>query len=404
MGTGRVGDAARRSQEWAWPPRQAASTTGAKRVLGRVLRTLVRMGAGVPAAACSRGRGPTDSGSSGLAPPGRHPRRRGRHRHRRRVVLRPPRPGYDRRGVPRHVDGERAAGHRTAVVSRDPGDDASGDDQRVRARRRRSRCLPTSTAPISSSPWTTSRRSREKRNAERFKDALKALAGDFRMVFTSVDATHLDLRIVGTSASGEEFDQTIPLVQEPAGRHERAEPHPSGHARRRAGDRRPAERLRRRRGRRAGQHHRGPRERLVHGGLRPGERRLGRGGRRRDAGRLRLRGRPAPHRRAGGRPLGAPGPPRAGTRRPVARARRAPRGAARRWSAATPDPSLDVFCITANTRQARASAPARLRAEANGVPHDGRPGRRGVASCPCPRASRSGPSGSRPTSASCTRP
>lgn len=53
-------------------------------------------------------------------------------------------------------------------------------------------------------------------NAERFKDALKMLAGDFRMVFTSVDATHLDLRIVGTSPSGEDFEQTIPLVREPA--------------------------------------------------------------------------------------------------------------------------------------------------------------------------------------------
>jgi hypothetical protein len=54
-------------------------------------------------------------------------------------------------------------------------------------------------------------------NAERFRDALEALAGDFRMVFTSVDATHLELRIVGTSASGQDFDQTIPLVKEPAG-------------------------------------------------------------------------------------------------------------------------------------------------------------------------------------------
>ena len=54
-------------------------------------------------------------------------------------------------------------------------------------------------------------------NAQRFRDALEALAGDFRMVFTSVDATHLDLRIVGTSASGQDFDQTIPLVKAPAG-------------------------------------------------------------------------------------------------------------------------------------------------------------------------------------------
>lgn len=54
-------------------------------------------------------------------------------------------------------------------------------------------------------------------NAERFRDALEALAGDFRMVFSSVDATHLDLRIVGSSASGQDFDQVIPLVKEAAG-------------------------------------------------------------------------------------------------------------------------------------------------------------------------------------------
>jgi hypothetical protein len=51
-------------------------------------------------------------------------------------------------------------------------------------------------------------------DAERFKTALEALAGDLRIVFTSVDATHLDLRIFGTAASGEDFDQTIPLVKE----------------------------------------------------------------------------------------------------------------------------------------------------------------------------------------------
>ncbi len=54
-------------------------------------------------------------------------------------------------------------------------------------------------------------------NAERFKEALKALAGDFRMVFSSVDATHLSLRIVGTSASGQDFDETIPLTKDVAG-------------------------------------------------------------------------------------------------------------------------------------------------------------------------------------------
>ena len=54
-------------------------------------------------------------------------------------------------------------------------------------------------------------------NAERFKATLKALAGDFKMVFGSVDATHLDLRIVGTSPSGQDFDQTIPLTKDAAG-------------------------------------------------------------------------------------------------------------------------------------------------------------------------------------------
>ena len=54
-------------------------------------------------------------------------------------------------------------------------------------------------------------------NAEAFKATLKALAGDFKMIFSSVDATHLDLRIVGTAPSGDDFDQTIPLTKDAAG-------------------------------------------------------------------------------------------------------------------------------------------------------------------------------------------
>ena len=54
-------------------------------------------------------------------------------------------------------------------------------------------------------------------NAERFKTALKALAGDFKLIISSVDATHLDLRIVGTSASGQDFDETIPLIKDTTG-------------------------------------------------------------------------------------------------------------------------------------------------------------------------------------------
>jgi hypothetical protein len=54
-------------------------------------------------------------------------------------------------------------------------------------------------------------------NAEAFKATLQALAGDFTMRFSSVDATHLDLRIVGESPSGQDFDETIPLTRDAAG-------------------------------------------------------------------------------------------------------------------------------------------------------------------------------------------
>lgn len=53
-------------------------------------------------------------------------------------------------------------------------------------------------------------------NADRFKEALRALAGDFRMVFSSVDATSLSLRLVGTAANGLDFDQTIPMTKDAA--------------------------------------------------------------------------------------------------------------------------------------------------------------------------------------------
>jgi len=50
-------------------------------------------------------------------------------------------------------------------------------------------------------------------NADRFKDALKALAGDFRMVFSSVTPNNLSLRIVGSSPSGQDYDQTFPMTK-----------------------------------------------------------------------------------------------------------------------------------------------------------------------------------------------
>ena len=50
-------------------------------------------------------------------------------------------------------------------------------------------------------------------NADRLKDALKALAGDFRLTFSSVDATHLSLLISGTSPAGEKTDTTSTLVK-----------------------------------------------------------------------------------------------------------------------------------------------------------------------------------------------
>ena len=54
-------------------------------------------------------------------------------------------------------------------------------------------------------------------NAEAFKAALEALAGDFTMRFSSVDATHLALRIVGESPAGQDFDETIPLSRDSDG-------------------------------------------------------------------------------------------------------------------------------------------------------------------------------------------
>jgi hypothetical protein len=54
-------------------------------------------------------------------------------------------------------------------------------------------------------------------NAGAFKATLKALAGDFKMVFSSVAADRLDLRIVGTAPGGEEYDETISLTREAAG-------------------------------------------------------------------------------------------------------------------------------------------------------------------------------------------
>ena len=50
-------------------------------------------------------------------------------------------------------------------------------------------------------------------NADAFKDTLKALAGDFRLIFRSVDATHIQLRVEGTNTSGQSGDTTITLVK-----------------------------------------------------------------------------------------------------------------------------------------------------------------------------------------------
>ena len=53
-------------------------------------------------------------------------------------------------------------------------------------------------------------------NADAFKALLVALAADFKLIFSSVDATHLDLRIVGTAADGQDFDQTTALSKDVA--------------------------------------------------------------------------------------------------------------------------------------------------------------------------------------------
>ena len=54
-------------------------------------------------------------------------------------------------------------------------------------------------------------------SAGQLKTALKALAGDFKMIISSVDATHLSLQIVGKSPSGEDYDETIPLAKDATG-------------------------------------------------------------------------------------------------------------------------------------------------------------------------------------------
>jgi hypothetical protein len=52
--------------------------------------------------------------------------------------------------------------------------------------------------------------------AGQLKDALKALAGDFRMIFSSVDAQNLSLQIMGTSPAGQDYDQTYPMAKDVA--------------------------------------------------------------------------------------------------------------------------------------------------------------------------------------------
>jgi hypothetical protein len=50
--------------------------------------------------------------------------------------------------------------------------------------------------------------------AEALEAALKAMAGDFKMILTGVDPDHVDLRIVGTAANGEDFDETVTLTKD----------------------------------------------------------------------------------------------------------------------------------------------------------------------------------------------
>jgi len=49
--------------------------------------------------------------------------------------------------------------------------------------------------------------------ADEFKKMLEAVAGDFRLVFASVDPTHLQMRIEGASDDLEEADSTTTLVK-----------------------------------------------------------------------------------------------------------------------------------------------------------------------------------------------
>jgi hypothetical protein len=50
-------------------------------------------------------------------------------------------------------------------------------------------------------------------SAKVFKDTLKAVAGDFRIVFASVDSLQLQMRIEGTSTSGQDSKSTTTLTK-----------------------------------------------------------------------------------------------------------------------------------------------------------------------------------------------
>ena len=48
---------------------------------------------------------------------------------------------------------------------------------------------------------------------DRFKDTLKALAGDFRIVFASIDPMRLQMRIEGTDNAGDAARTTTTLTK-----------------------------------------------------------------------------------------------------------------------------------------------------------------------------------------------
>ena len=146
---------------------------------------------------------------------GPHHRRRRGPRHRRGVVLRAPRTGDVGRRVPRHLDGDHAEGHRHRRHHQ--------EGRRLHRRHQRQPGGPEGDRP------RTPRRHRAGHHpgrllAHRRRGQRRAVQGDPQGARRGLQARLQQrgrdapgLRIVGKSPSGQDIDETIPLVKDTTG-------------------------------------------------------------------------------------------------------------------------------------------------------------------------------------------